>query len=181
MPPHCDTMDGPVVRAAREALEKGNVDIVLPWAPKEAETEIKHSFEKAIATIRLGDKDAKDVADHWFFETVVRLHRAGEGAPYTGLKPAGLPEGPVLPLAEEALETGSAEKLIDFLSKTVAERVNEKLKKALDKKKTAGKNVDAAREHVKAMLGLELWSHHLYMNITGEENHEKPSESGHKD
>lgn len=36
MPPHCDTRDGPVVRAAEEALRKGNVNYVLIWVPKES-------------------------------------------------------------------------------------------------------------------------------------------------
>jgi len=178
MPPHCDTMDGPVVTAARRALEKGNVDLVVPWAPKEAEAEIRKAFDKAMAARRLG-KEARDTAYLWFFETVVRLHRAGEGAPYTGLKPAGLSEGPVLPLAEEALETGSAKKLVDFLSKTIAEKVNDKLKHALKKRKDEGKGVDAAREAVKATLGLELWSHHLYKYIEGADEHGKESDNKH--
>jgi hypothetical protein len=31
MPPHCDSLDGPVVTAARRALDAGNVDLVLPF------------------------------------------------------------------------------------------------------------------------------------------------------
>ena len=68
----------------------------MPWAPEEAEVEIKEAFRKTIAARKLGN-EAKNVADMWFFGTVVRLHRAGEGAPYTGLKPAGLDEGPIVP------------------------------------------------------------------------------------
>ena len=49
------------------------------------------------------------MADLYFFETVVRVHRAGEGAAYNGLKPAGLDEGPVIPIAEKAIETASPE------------------------------------------------------------------------
>jgi hypothetical protein len=30
MPPHYDSLDGPVVTAARSALDEGDVDIVLP-------------------------------------------------------------------------------------------------------------------------------------------------------
>jgi len=85
-------MDGPVVTTAKEALEKENVNIILPWAPKEAENEIKKAFEKTVAARKLG-KQAREIADLWFFETIVRLHREGEGAPYTGVKPAGLDEG----------------------------------------------------------------------------------------
>lgn len=89
MPPHCDTMDGPVVKAATEALEKGNVNFILSWVPKKAEVELRKAFEKTLLARKLG-KEAKELADYWFFETAVRLHREGEGASYTGLKPAGL-------------------------------------------------------------------------------------------
>lgn len=92
LPPHCDTLDGPVVKAARMALEKGNVNLILPWVPKRAEAELKDAFEKSLRVRKLG-KEAADFADYWFFETAVRLHREGEGASYTGLKPAGLGPG----------------------------------------------------------------------------------------
>ena len=43
--------------------------------------------------------------------TIVRVHRASEGAPYTGLKPAGVDLGPAVPAADRALDTGSTESL----------------------------------------------------------------------
>ena len=95
MPPHRDTRDGPVVQAARKALETGNVNLILIWVPETAERELRDAFERTLKARKAG-KDARDVADDWFFETAVRLHRAREGAPYTGLKPAVL-AGP-LPL-----------------------------------------------------------------------------------
>jgi hypothetical protein len=55
--------------------------------------------------------DVRELADHAFMETVIRLHRAGEGATYTGLKPAGIDYGPVIPAAEQAVETGDLAKL----------------------------------------------------------------------
>jgi len=47
MPPHCDTRDGPVVRAARVALETGNVNFVLIWVPESAENELKEAGKDA--------------------------------------------------------------------------------------------------------------------------------------
>ena len=112
MPPHCDSLDGPVVTAARRALEADDVDLVLPYVPEEGEEEVRGMFAR-VRLARAGGGPARDVADHLFFETVVRLHRAGEGAPYTGLKPSGLDVGPVIPLAEEAVGTGSADAVAD--------------------------------------------------------------------
>ena len=98
---HCDTLDGPVVKTARAALDTGKIAPVLAWVRAQDEAEIRAAFQKAAAARKLGP-EAKVVADTWFFETVVRVHRAGEGAPFTGLKPAGLDLGPAVPAADRA-------------------------------------------------------------------------------
>lgn len=85
---HCDGIDGPVVGAAQKALETANVNLVLIWVQKQDEPAMRKAFEKTLAVRKLGSS-AKELADLYFFETLVRVHRAGEGAPYTGLKPAG--------------------------------------------------------------------------------------------
>ena len=82
MPPHCDTMDGPVVSAARKALETEDVNLALAYVPESGEAEVRSAFEK-VRRARKADPAAREVADLYFFETVVRIHRAGEGAPYT--------------------------------------------------------------------------------------------------
>ena len=89
---HCDTLDGPVIKAARQALETGNVDLVLVWIQPKDEAEIRSAFAKTLEVRKQGDA-AKELADMYFFETLVRIHRAGEGFPYTGLKPAGQDPG----------------------------------------------------------------------------------------
>ncbi len=102
---HCDTLDGPVVSTARTALESGKLAPVLAWVRAQDEAEIRAAFQKAVAARKLGP-EARVVADTWFFETVVRVHRAGEGAPFTGLQPAGLDLGPAVPAADKALRAG---------------------------------------------------------------------------
>ena len=126
MPPHCDSLDGPVVTAARRALDEGDVAIVLPYVPAHAEAEVSAAFQQVLP-IRATSGSAGELADHWFFETVVRLHRAGEGASYTGLKPAGQDEGPVIPVAERALHTGSADELVHVLTATIADQAKTRL------------------------------------------------------
>lgn len=161
MPPHCDSMDGPVVRAARTAIEAGNVSLVLPFVPREGEAEVSRSFEKVLQAKQLGGA-ASEVADLYFFETVVRIHRAGEGAPYTGLKPAGLSEGPVIPVAEKAIETGSVDELVELLCATVRTELESKFERLMHLKERVGGSVDEAREYVESMLGLQVYSHKLY-------------------
>jgi len=179
MPPHCDTMDGPVVKAAKRALGTGRVNLVLPWVPRKAEIELKKAFERTLSVRKLG-KEAADLADYWFFETAVRLHREGEGAPYTGLKPAGLDWGPVVPGAEKAIEKGDAKEVIELLSHTVEEELQERFEHAMAKRKFDENDVEAAREYVQAELGFVLFSHHLYTAITGSGEHEGEGMGGHK-
>ena len=167
MPPHCDTMDGPIVKAAKQALEAEDVNIILPYAPKSGEAEIKTAFNKVIAVRKNGGL-AKEIADHYFFETVVRIHRAGEGAAYTGLKPAGLSEGPVIPIAEKAITTESPDELIGVLSDFVTKEVSERFEKMLKLKKQKEHGVDAAREYVEAMLGIQVYSHKVYLALTAD-------------
>lgn len=89
---HCDSMDGPVVKAAQQALAASNVNLVLIWVKPADDAAVRDAFAKTLSVRRLG-KEAQEMADMYFFETLVRLHRAGEGEPYTGLKPAGFYEG----------------------------------------------------------------------------------------
>ena len=162
MPPHCDSLDGPVVGAARQAIETGRVDLVLPFVPADGETEVTQAFDEAMA-MRGQNPAVAAFADRWFFENVVRIHRAGEGAPYTGLKPAGLDVGPVIPVAERALETGSADELVGVLQDVIAEQVKHRLEHALQLKTGVDAGVPQAREFIEAMLGLQVWSHKLYL------------------
>ena len=129
MPPHCDSMDGPVVTAARHALEKENVNLILPYVKASARADVKLAFDKVLRARKAGPA-AHEVADLYFFETAVRLHRAGEGAPYTGLKPAGLDVGPVIPVAEKAIETGSPEKLIRLLTSLLRQELEHRFEHA---------------------------------------------------
>lgn len=172
MPPHCDSLDGPVVRAAKRALDCGDVELVLPYVPADDESEIVDSFELTRA-VRVSGPEARRLADTAFFETVVRLHRAGEGAPYTGLRPAGLDVGPVIPVAERAVETGSATELASLLTEALRHEIDRRFRRIVDLASENG-NVATRRAHVDATLGLQVWAHALYEAI-----HAHPHEHEH--
>lgn len=146
---HCDTLNGPVVSDARRALETGDVAPVLKWIKKEHEEELRAAFAKAEKVRRL-NTDAKELADNSFFEALVRLHREGEGAPFTGLQAEAL--DPVIAGADDALENDS----IDTLSKTLTAEIQSELhhlfEQAVDKKKTAERSVEDGREYVEAYV-----------------------------
>lgn len=148
---HCDGMDGPVVMDAQKALESGNVNLVLIWIRKQDEPEIIQAFNKTLAVRKLSS-EAKELADLYFFETLVRVHRESEGAPYTGLKPAGRDLGPVIPAADRAIETGSAKQLVDLLTREVHHGVEEHFRQVLTSRHFRQHDVEKGRAYVAAYV-----------------------------
>jgi hypothetical protein len=147
---HCDTLDGPVVADARIALAKGDVTPVLKWVRGEDEKEIRETFSRTLAVRKL-DPEAEKLADTYFFETLVRVHRAGEGAPYAGLKPAGTVE-PVVAKADQALEQGAVDELANTIAAHTEEGIRERFRQALETRKHAQDSVQAGREYVEAYV-----------------------------
>lgn len=162
---HCDTLDGPVVTLARQALEKGDVTIVLPWVAKEKEGEVRKAFDLA-AAVRGKGKAEKELADTYFFETLVRVHREGEGAPYTGLKPAGLDLGPAIPAADKALETGNPKPLLELVNAKVHDGIHKYYTEAKERKAHAGESVEAGRAYVQAYVPYLHFVERLYEGAT---------------
>jgi hypothetical protein len=166
---HCDAVGGPVTTAALRALDTHNVNAVLPYVPASAEPELTKAFAQAMA-VRAGGPDAKALADRSFMETAVRLHRAGEGAPYTGLKPAGTDFGPAIPAAEQALATGKIEPLLEFLTREIERGIRERFAHtAGDKAKEPlnAADVPAAREHVRERLRFIGYVEAIYLAVKG--------------
>jgi len=177
MPPHCDSLSGPVIKMAKKALETGKVELILPYVPKDYEDEVIAAFNKVLP-LHQQPNGVHEIADTFFFETVVRLHRAGEGAPYTGLRPAGLYEGPIIPIAEKAIETDSVEELKETLMHIIANEVEKRFEQMKYLKQYAEESVEDAREYVESMLGLQVWSHKIYLAATAG-LHEKDGEHHH--
>lgn len=148
---HCDGMDGPVVKAAQNALASGDVNLVLIWVPKANEQQIRRAFERTLAVRKLGT-EAKDLADMYFFETLVRIHRAGEGAPYTGLKPAGRDLGPAIPLADQVLTNGKVDSLVTLITDETREGLTERFDHALKARNYPPADVEAGRAYVQAYV-----------------------------
>jgi hypothetical protein len=158
---HCDTMDGPVVGAARTALESGDVTPVLKWVRKDDEAEIVRHFNNTLKVRKQGP-EAKELADMYFFETLVRIHRAGEGAPYTGLKPAGAVEPAVLQ-ADKALESGSSDRLVSLVTDAVKGGIHKRFQRAHETMKHADESVAQGREFVEAYVDLTHYVERLHM------------------
>jgi len=171
---HCDTLDGPVVQTARTALEKGDVTPLLKWVGKEHEHEITAAFKRTLK-VRTQSAEAKELADMYFFETLVRIHREGEGAPYTGLKP-GEAIDPAVALADKALESGSVDKLVDVLTNAMAKGIHERFHRAAETKKHADESVLAGRKFVESYVIFTHYVEGLHGLIKGGAAHHGASE-----
>ena len=146
---HCDTTGGPIIPEAKAALEKGDVTLILKWVKKDNEAEIKAAFTKAVA-VRDKGPEAKELADQYFLETLVRLHRAGEGAPYTGIKDE--PVEPIVAMADKALADGSADEMIKKISGHMATAIQDKFTRVVETKKNKDTSVEAGRAFVEAYV-----------------------------
>jgi len=174
---HCDGLDGPVVQLAIKALDTGNVNYVLPWVQEKDEPEIRSAFDHALSVRKLGP-DAKALADRHFFETLVRVHRAGEGAPFTGLKPAGRDLGPAIPAADAALKDGSIEKVVRLISDAVTDGIRHRFHEAYRRARFAPDEVKAGREFVDAYVPYIHYVERLWQDATagGHDHHSAHAE-----
>lgn len=162
---HCDSMDGPVVTDARTALETGTLTPVLKWIRNEDETEVREVFTKTLK-VRTKGPDAQELADRHFFETVVRLHRASEGAPYTGLKPAGAETPPSIEAADKAIKTGSAGSLTKRITEEVKNGLQKRYERVVETKARADESVEAGRAYVKAYVTFIHYVERLHSDAT---------------
>jgi hypothetical protein len=175
---HCDTLDGPVVKDARVALDAKDITPALKWVSHEKEGEIRESFQHALRVRNLGP-EARALADRYFFETLVRVHREGEGAPYTGLKPAGTAVDPGIAASDMALETGSVDRLVKLLTEKVDKGLRHRFAEAAEARKHAKDSVEKGREYVAAYVEFMHYAERLLLNASSAASHTehgKPTE-----
>jgi hypothetical protein len=172
---HCDGLDGPVVTAAKEALDTGDVNLVLIWVQESAESEVRGAFEHTLKVRKLSD-EARKLSDTFFFETLVRIHRAGEGAPYTGLKPAGRDLGPAIPAADHAVDTGSAKQVLNLLNEAVHDGLHQRFVEVQKFKDFDKTDVKAGRDFVKAYVEFLHYVEPIYEIATKSFGHGHRSE-----
>ena len=165
---HCDSLDGPVVRAAREALATGDVTPALKWVRAQDEPEIRRAFQRTLI-VRAEGGEARELADLWFFETLVRVHRAGEGAPYTGLKPAGYEPPAGIVAADRALETGNGRALIDRVGEETADALRERYERVMALSSFTPDDVEAGRRYVHAYVSYIHFVERLHGLLHSEE------------
>lgn len=165
---HCDTTGGPIIPEAKAALEKKDITPILKWVKKNDEAEIKAAFAKAVA-VRGKSQEVKELADQYFLETLVRVHRAGEGAPYSGIKDEAVE--PIVAMADNTLTSGSADEMISMISHHMAQSIREKFEHALKTGKNKDKSVEAGREFVEAYVTYMHYVENIHTAIASAASH----------
>ncbi|WP_372594929.1 DUF6448 family protein [Actinotalea sp.] len=148
---HCDTADGPAVRDGRTALATGNLNHALKWIPADGEAELRSVFEKALRVRTLG-AEAAELADRLFLETLVRIHRMGEGVGFTGIAPTGAPIDPVVAAADEAIASGSDEALLAMVPPERRAELDRRFREAQARAGFDVDDVDAGRDYLGAYV-----------------------------
>ncbi|MBZ0241835.1 MAG: DUF6448 family protein, partial [Bacteroidales bacterium] len=147
---HCDSFDGPVIEDAYKALETNKVDLVLKWITKEQEQEIIPLFKKTYS-LKNGDKAIYAIVEKHFLETLVRLHRETEGAPFTGLKPAGTTK-PIIQMTDESIKDGNVDDFLVSLNSHIDNVLREKYQKVAELKKVKDNSIEQGRAYVDAYV-----------------------------
>lgn len=150
---HCDAEDGPVAKDVKLALEQGELESILKWINAEDEPELRSVFEQAMR-VRARGGEAEELADRYVLETAVRLHRMSEGAPYTGIKPAGQPLPAPVAAVDAALQGESADELIEYLQEAIEVAVRKRFNEALAARGQMSKSVEHGRAYVHSYVEL---------------------------
>lgn len=148
---HCDTMDGPLIADARKAMGQNNVNYVLKWVSAANESEIRDAFN-LVMKVKGISPEAKELSEKYFFDTLVRIHRAGEGEPFTGVKPSGTPIDDKVLAADKSIEIGNLSPLKNMVSKDILQELTKRFKKVMSLKNFDVNNVAAGREYIEAYV-----------------------------
>lgn len=166
---HCDLESGPVAVAAKQALKTDDVGKVLIWVSEEQEKELTATYRQAKAVYAKGGA-SKTLAEQYFMENSVRLHRLAEGMTYTGLKP--VQAAPlVIRIAERSLETGDLAPTNDLLVGMMNEKVSHYFEQARAAQKQSNGDVASGREAMDAYVRYVTFVEHLHGTIEAGPTH----------
>lgn len=148
---HCDTMEGPVIGDAQRALNENNINYITKWVTPENEAELTTIFNQTVA-VRDDSAEAQKLADQYLFENLVRIHRTGEGASYTGIKPEGTPVEEAVAAADASIAAGNLDPMKDVVEDEKIAELEESFNQVLNTQEFDADDVEAGREYVEAYV-----------------------------
>jgi hypothetical protein len=175
---HCDSVAGPVAKDVKLALESGNVSPVLKWIRTADEPELRAVFNRAISVRRSG-AEAASLADQFFLETAIRLHRASEGEPYTGIKPASAANEPAPAMVDAALRANSFDGLTESAASAIKMEVDKRIEALKRARAHAEDSPALGREYVRSYVELVHYLERLQSLATSHESAEGQPHAAH--
>lgn len=148
---HCDTMDGPAVKDAIRAMDTGNVNYALKWVQPKYEAEVSRAFRMSMK-VKYINADTKNLAEQYFFEILLRDHRAGEGVAFDGVKPHGWPVDERVKAADQSIALGNLEPLKGLVEPDKWPELQRRFQKVMSLKDFDVNRVEEGREYIEAYV-----------------------------
>ncbi len=148
---HCDTMDGPAVKDAIRAMDTGNVNYALKWVQPKYEAEVSRAFRMSMKVKDI-NADTKNLAEQYFFEILLRDHRAGEGVAFDGVKPHGWPVDERVKAADQSIALGNLEPLKGLVEPDKWPELQRRFQKVMSLKDFDVNRVEEGREYIEAYV-----------------------------
>lgn len=167
---HCDSVEGPVIKAAQKSLETGNINFVLIWVPEKDEPEIHRLFNKVLQNRGL-NSDVNLLLTNYFFETVVRLHRMGEGVGYTGIKDVNFKPEPGITEADDAIALGSLKQISSELPEEKYAELEKYFSEVIQKQNYNTDDLQAGRDYVKSYVHFIHYVEELFADSKNKSTH----------
>ena len=161
---HCDTMDGPAVKDAIRAMDTGNVNYALKWVQPKYEAEVSRAFRMSMKVKDI-NADTKNLAEQYFFEILLRDHRAGEGVAFDGVKPHGWPVDERVKAADQSIALGDLEPLKGLVEPDKWPELQRRFQKVMSLKDFDVNRVEEGREYIEAYV-------QFFKFAEGEDEHE---------
>lgn len=160
---HCDRINGPVAVDARKALETDDVSHAFILVTEKQSGELKSVFKQASKVYAKG-KESRELSEHYFMETTMRLHREAKGMPFTGLKPAQ-PNPEDIAVAEEALQSGEVQPVATLLASEIEKKVTGLHQQTIEAQSKKDESIASGREAVDAYVRNIVYIHSLHEAI----------------
>jgi hypothetical protein len=158
--------NGPVIRAAKMAMETGNASYILIWLPKEAENTLKNLLERTYCENRTR-KNTQNHSIDWYFKSVNRLHSRYGWPDYPGMKFKETDEETIALMVERAFESGNFEEINSIIPLNHSGDARERFHKVMMKRNYSVDDIAAGRVYVSAFIAFIVYLHNLSSGSPG--------------
>lgn len=142
-----DSHNGPMMIAAKRALETGKAHHILIWIPEKSENTLKNLLEKVCCKRRI-QADGHDRIVDWYFETISRFHSGYYGPHNLNISTKTPEEKSIIFLVESACESGNFEEITTVIRDTPTGEMRQRFDDVMKKRNYCEENIAAGRVYV---------------------------------